>query len=149
VIWYIENYGRSRTEREKLEALATRVDWLAPWGWRIDNSLRLIWDVDISTSGRLYKISLRYPNHFPHSPPLVLPRNDSERWSSHQFGEGGELCLEYGPDNWHPDVTGADMVVSAHRLLDSETGGPASHDARAGIAVYDWAFPRDGRPCGV
>ena len=124
MIWYIENYGRSRTEREKLEALATRVDWLAPWGWRIDNSLRLIWDVDISTSGRLYKISLRYPNHFPHSPPLVLPRNDSERWSSHQFGEGGELCLEYGPDNWHPDVTGADMVVSAHRLLDSETGGP-------------------------
>jgi sulfur-carrier protein adenylyltransferase/sulfurtransferase len=122
VIWYIENYERSRTERENLEALAARVDWLAPLGWRIDSSLRLIWDADISTAGRIYKISLRYPNHFPHSPPLVLPRNEEERWSSHQYGAGGELCLEYGPDNWQADVTGAAMIVSAHRLLGSETG---------------------------
>lgn len=124
MIWYIENYERSRTERETLEALSARVDWIAPLGWRIDNALRLIWDADISTAGRVYKISLRYPSHFPHSPPLVLPRDDKERWSSHQFGDGGELCLEYGPDNWHSEVTGADMIMSAHRLLDSETGNP-------------------------
>ena len=122
MIWYIENYERSQSERETLEALAACVDWLAPLGWRIDNSLRLIWDADISTAGRLYRISLRYPNHFPHSPPLVLPRDEKERWSSHQYGDGGELCLEYGPDNWHPEVTGADMITSAHRLLGSETG---------------------------
>jgi hypothetical protein len=99
------------------------VDWLAPIGWRIDSSLRLIWDADIWTPGGIFQISLRYPNHFPHSPPLVLPRNDNERWSSHQYGSGGELCLEYGPDNWHPDVTGANMITSAHRLLESEGTG--------------------------
>jgi hypothetical protein len=123
VIWYFENYLRSQREREALEALATSVDWLAPVGWRIDGDVRLIWDADISTSSRIFRISLRYPNHFPHSPPLVLPRNDNERWSSHQYGSGGELCLEYGPDNWHPDVTGADMIASAHRLLESEGTG--------------------------
>ena len=105
------------------------MDWLAPLGWRIDSSLRLIWDADISTAGRIYKISLRYPNHFPHSPPLVLPRDEKERWSSHQYGDGGELCLEYGPDNWHPDVTGADMITSAHRLL--EFGDRVHTDERA------------------
>jgi hypothetical protein len=108
VIWYLENYVRSRREREALEALATSVDWLAPVGWRIDKALRLIWDADISTHGHVFQISLRYPSHFPHSPPLVLPRSDNEHWSSHQYGAGGELCLEYGSDNWHPDVTGAE-----------------------------------------
>src|SRR5262249_5949046 len=65
-------------------------------------------------------ITLRYPNHFPHSPPVVLPREDGGLWSIHQYGPGGELCLEYGPDNWHPAITGADMVSSAHRLLQGE-----------------------------
>ena len=35
------------------------------------------------------------------------------------------MCLEYGPDNWHPDITGAMMIESAQRLLLGEalTGG--------------------------
>ncbi|TVO69696.1 MAG: ThiF family adenylyltransferase [Sedimenticola selenatireducens] len=42
-------------------------------------------------------------------------------WSSHQYGVGGDLCLELGPDNWHRDQnTAADMLVSAHRLLADE-----------------------------
>lgn len=127
MIWYVENYVRSRSEREALEALATSADWLAPVGWRIDTSLRLIWDVDISTTGRVFQVSLCYPNHFPHSLPLVLPRGSNERWSSHQYGEGGELCLEYGPDNWHPDLTGAEMIISAHRLLESEASEANEH----------------------
>lgn len=120
MIWYIENTHRSRGEREAIEALTSSADWLSPLGWRIDNSLRLIWDADITAAGQRFPISLRYPNHFPHSPPLVLPRVVTQRWSSHQYGAGGELCLEYGPDNWHPDLTGADMVRSAHRLLAGE-----------------------------
>ena len=107
-----------------MEALAAQVGWLVTVGWRIDNSVRLVWDADIITAARSYPISLRYPNHFPHSPPVVLPRGDAERWSGHQYGPGGELCLEYGPDNWHPDLTGADMVASAHRLLQRERPAP-------------------------
>ena len=120
MIWYLEDYSRHRREREALEALTTSVDWLVPIGWRIDDKLHLIWDADIATSARVFPISVRYPNHFPYSPPLVLPRGAAERWSGHQYGAGGELCLEYGPDNWHPDLTGAVMVESAYRLLASE-----------------------------
>jgi sulfur-carrier protein adenylyltransferase/sulfurtransferase len=124
VIWYVENPRRNRHEREALEALASTVDWVTPIRWRIDDSLRLIWDADILVAGRTFPISLRYPSHFPHSPPLVLPRGATERWSSHQYGPGGELCLEHGADNWHPDVTGADMILSAHRLLQGERPAP-------------------------
>ena len=89
------------------------------------------WDADIATSTRSYPISLQYPNHFPHSPPSVLPRDESARWSEHQYGAGGELCLEYGSDNWHPGITGADMLRSAQRLLQSE----ASVDGHRGAVA--------------
>lgn len=121
MIWYFQDSARSKREREAIERLASQVPWMTPRGLRIDGSLRLIWDIDISTGERTYPVSLRYPNHFPYSPPVVLPRGDSDRWSSHQYGPGGELCLEYGPDNWHPEITGADMVVSAFRLLQGES----------------------------
>jgi sulfur-carrier protein adenylyltransferase/sulfurtransferase len=120
VIWYVENPLRYRREREALDALASSAEWLSLGEWRIDSALRLILDADIIVGERTFPVSLRYPNHFPHSPPPVLPRGESERWSSHQYGAGGELCLEFGPDNWHPDLTGADMIESAHRLLQGE-----------------------------
>jgi sulfur-carrier protein adenylyltransferase/sulfurtransferase len=131
VIWYLENYRRSRREREALETLAAGTDWLTPLEWRVDDSLRLIWDAEIHAAGSTFPISVRYPNHFPHSPPVVLPRGDQTRWSAHQYGPGGELCLEFGADNWHPDITGADMVASAHRLLEGER---PSVDERAIVA---------------
>lgn len=131
MIWYLENLLRYRNEREALEALASSVDWLTPGGQRIDESARLLWDADIATSLGTRSITLRYPNHFPHSPPSVLPRGTEERWSEHQYGSGGELCLEYGPDNWHPGITGADMISSAHRLLESERPAP---DQTAAVA---------------
>lgn len=143
MIWYLENYLRSRHERAALEALASSADWLTPIGWRIDGSLRLIWDADISTPARVFPISLRFPNHFPHSPPLVLPRNKPERWSSHQYGAGGELCLEYGPDNWHPDITSADMIESAHRLLEAEGGG--SNDGQGVASRHKTTLGQDLR----
>jgi hypothetical protein len=121
MIWYFHDPARIKREREAIETLASQVAWMTLLGVRIDKSLRLIWDIDLSTREHTYPVSLRYPNHFPHSPPVVVPREDSERWSSHQYGPGGELCLEYGPDNWHPEISGADMIVSAYRLLESET----------------------------
>jgi len=153
MIWYLEDFQRLRREREALEALATSVDWLTPITWRIDDSVRLIWDADISTPAGLRAISLRYPGHFPHSPPSVLPRDDSERWSDHQYGPGGELCLEFGPDNWHPDITGADLIASAQRLLQGERPTPSSRrctfpaqdHSRTGSARKIQPFPRDAR----
>lgn len=126
MIWYFENAERSRVERLAIEALVTQVQWLRPMDWRIDQSLRLVWDADIIIGERIFPIYLRYPNHFPHSPPLVMPRGETSRWSSHQWGAGGELCLEIGPDNWSADFTGADMVRSAFRLLEMEEQGTPS-----------------------
>lgn len=120
MIWYVENLACFKREREAIESLAAEESWLLDGDWRIDASLRLNWDADIVIGNRKFPISLRYPNHFPDSPCLILPRGATDRWSSHQYGAGGELCLEYGPDNWQPSITGADMLRSAHRLLVSE-----------------------------
>lgn len=120
MIWYFQNADRSRHERLAIEALVGEVQWLRPLDWRIDEHLRLVWDADILIGERVFPIYLRYPNHFPHSPPLVMPRGDTSRWSSHQWGAGGELCLEIGADNWNSDFTGADMVRSAYSLLEME-----------------------------
>jgi molybdopterin/thiamine biosynthesis adenylyltransferase len=124
MIWYFENPERFRQERGALERLASSSAWLLPGEWRVDESLRVLCDADIVTSSRTYPVTIQYPNHYPHSPPLVLPRGSSERWSAHQYGPGGELCLEFGPDNWHPELTGADMIASAYRLLQGETRSP-------------------------
>ena len=120
MIWYIEEPARHRAERLDIDQLASQVDWLTPGEWRVDGSLRLNWDATIAVAGNTFDITLRYPNHFPHSPPMVVPRTANERWSAHQYGPGGELCLEYGPDNWHPGITGAMMLESAFRLLHGE-----------------------------
>ena len=56
--------------------------------------------------------------------------------SGHQYGPGGDLCLDIRNDNWTPDVTGADMISSARRLLEAETPSedgatvhaPSAHD---------------------
>lgn len=123
MIWNVENPVRARDERAAIDALAGSVDWFVPGDWRIDSSLRLILDAEIRVADRVFPVSLRYPSHFPHSPPLVLPR-ESERWTSHQYGPGGELCLEWRPDNWHPSITGANMLESAYRLLSGERPAP-------------------------
>jgi molybdopterin/thiamine biosynthesis adenylyltransferase len=127
MIWWIENPERSAKERLAIESLAGSVDWVQILGLRMDGT-HLCWDADIVTVERLYPITLRYPDHFPGSPPLIFPRGVQERWSYHQYGVGGELCLEFGPDNWHHDLTGAEMLQSAHRLLSGEeqsaSGGP-------------------------
>ena len=119
MIWYIENYVRSRAERVALDDLAAGSEWLIPLGWHIDKSLKLFWEADVVTATRYYPIRLEYPAHFPYSPPIVAPRDATQRWSSHQY-RSGELCLEVGPDNWQPHFTGAQMIESAYRLLLAE-----------------------------
>lgn len=120
MIWYLEDRARLHLERRAIESLALASEWLTLSEWRVDESARLNLELTIDAAGRQFVATLRYPNHFPHSPAMVLPTDETRRWSSHQWGAGGELCLEHGPDNWQPAITGAMMLESAFRLLQGE-----------------------------
>lgn len=119
-MWYWKNAARFHAEQDAVGALEADVDWLRVDGWRIEASSHLCADAEIDISGRLFPVTLRYSLNFPFTPPSVQPR-EPERWSDHQYGRG-ELCLEYGPDNWHQELTGAEMLRSAERLLRLQKG---------------------------
>lgn len=118
-IWYLTDAARFGAEHEALRALAGRVEWLDLSAPRLDTSGRVSVALEIAVLDRAFKAELVYPHTFPFTPPSVLP-TEREHWSGHQYGGGGELCLEWGADNWTPERTGADMVVSAERLLSGE-----------------------------
>jgi len=118
-MWFLDNPARLQTERRAIEDLTAEAAWLAKTEWGIIDS-QLSLNADIRAHGHIYSIRMTYPAHFPLSPPSVRPSGDDQRWSQHQYGTGGDLCLEWGPDNWLESVTGADMIRSTHRLLDIE-----------------------------
>ena len=122
--WFIENLARLKAEREALEQFSTEHEWFVICGWRTNERLRLILDADIVCGGKVWPIFLQYPDLFPHTPPSVFPRDHKAHWSGHQYGVGGELCLEYGPDNWTPELSGVDLVASTRRLLEGENPSP-------------------------
>lgn len=118
--WILTDLARFKAEREGLERFGLTHDWFVLGSWRFDKRMRLVLDADIIVGDRTWPVYLQFPDFFPHTPPSVFPRGDTSRWSYHQYGEGGELCLEYGPDNWTPDLTGVHVIESAHRLLQGE-----------------------------
>ena len=87
-------------------------------------------EFDINVNSQVLPFVLKYPSLFPNTPPSVFPR-DGRRHSGHQYGTGGEMCLEYRSDNWDPSVSGAMMIISTYRLL---SGEQASQDERAVVA---------------
>lgn len=125
-LWFLADQARFRREREALVALANRTDWLNLGPCRFDAEC-LVVDCDIDIGHQVYQAVVRFPETFPHSPPSIRPRDDQARWSIHQFGEGGDLCLEYRPDNWSPELMAWQMVESAHRLLQGENPAPNEH----------------------
>lgn len=120
MLWVIENPGRFLEERRAISDLAARVDWLHAVRWGVTAEALIKVDVDIMIGGETFDVELAYPNLFPDTPAYVRPRSATTRWSSHQFGAGGVLCLEWGPDNWSTAVKGSDLLESTYRLLSSE-----------------------------
>ncbi|MBU1376148.1 MAG: ThiF family adenylyltransferase [Alphaproteobacteria bacterium] len=138
MIWWSALPARARDERAHLAELAERVDWLDGVTWKIDG-VRLLANFLILVGDTYVPLTLRYPDYFPDVPPSISPTEDV-RLSGHQWGKGGELCLEYRADNWVPTITGAMMVESAHRLLSGEDGEdvppvPSAHRATLGQEV--------------
>ena len=133
-VWWLSDPDRLARERASIKALGE--DWFEHADWSLDGKarLRLVFDIVIQR-GR-FRLAMVYHNTFPASPPSVRPLNEGARLSDHQYGSGGDLCLEIRSDNWSPDITGAEMVRSAHLLLSLETPGqdgervtaPSDHD---------------------
>ncbi len=117
VFWFLNDLERLDIERKALADLQTEANWLVGFDWSLVPELRL--DAKIRIIDRDFDITLTYPKHFPFAPPIARPTAAEERWSSHQYPDG-TLCLEWGPDTWASNLTGADMLRSAYRLLSTE-----------------------------
>lgn len=111
--------GRLIQECEELSELATSFDWIQGAVFSQDSSGLLSWSFTLVTKDRQIPLRLVFPALFPDLPPFVLPADETVRLSQHQYGEGGELCLQYRPDNWHPDCKSTDVVRSAKALLEA------------------------------
>jgi len=119
MIWWTSQPSRARRERQAIAELEDRSAWLSNVAWRLTNDAKLCADFEIDRNGEAVPLTMTYPSFFPDMPPQVTPREEV-RLSGHQYGVGGELCLEFRPDNWDPSWTGAMMIESARRLLMGE-----------------------------
>lgn len=117
--WWLTQAKRAQEERVAIANLQENAHWLKNIKWTISNDLHFSADFEIAIGGSDVPLKITYPAFFPDVPPQVYPRGDV-RLSRHQYGAGGELCLEIRPDNWGPENTGAMMIESAHRLLSGE-----------------------------
>ena len=122
-MWYETKPARFKAELDGIAAFAASQAWLKDFTPRLDKTSKaLCVDVDLQVGENLRLVTLSYPEGFPHTPPSIKPRESTETWSGHQYGAGGELCLEHRPDNWEPQITGVDMIQSVYTLLSSEDG---------------------------
>lgn len=119
--WFFQDDARVSSERTAIAVLDERATWLKGPTWTLSGS-NLAVQADIQVGEVDYQVVLEYPALFPAAPPTVSPRDSSDRWSDHQYLGSGELCIEWGPDNWEPHITGADLLESAYRLLSTEKG---------------------------
>jgi hypothetical protein len=126
-MWVQQLADRLAQEQEIIVALVAE-GWVKNVTWHIDEeqgTARV--DIDLLAGEKWWEAKVVYPFIYPYAPPQVIPREEA-KWSSHQWGRG-ELCLEIRADNWHPSLTGGDMVRSARKLLETEstlddTGAP-------------------------
>ena len=77
--------------------------------------------VKICVVSKIIEFEVRFPPYYPEGCPSVRPVPPDMRISTHQFATSGILCLEIGPDNWHPRFTIADMILSAWKLVAYES----------------------------
>ncbi len=118
-LWFLDDHDRLSMERQAIQDLEQAVDWLHGLSWVIDDGL-LHLESTIIVDEVGYNIILSYPTLYPDVPAWVRPKNSKEkRWSEHQYASG-TLCLEWGQDNWHPGLTGAHLLESTFKLLNTE-----------------------------
>lgn len=118
MFWFLSDSVRLAHERKCIEELASTNLWIENVIWKITERGLELW-AELLVGDKVFPIRMSYPALFPLTPPSVFPREAETRWSSHQY-LSGELCLEWGPDNWQSQITGADILKSAYKLLTLE-----------------------------
>ena len=140
---------RMARERRLLEEFASSTSTFTKQGWSktAAGELCLKFRLELSICG--FEGMLVYPDLFPDVPAYIRPQKFGESWSNHQYRGSGVLCLQYGPDNWDPSITGVDLVRSANTLLWNEVltaivpeleGVPSRHSPTVGSYLRN--FPR-------
>jgi molybdopterin/thiamine biosynthesis adenylyltransferase len=119
--WFLTDFERLKRERDGITALQSQSkDWLLGAIWLLDEG-GICLDAVIRAHGIDYEVRVSFPPLFPDAPIFVRTRNLEHRISTHQYGgANGTLCLEWGPDNWHPDISAVQMLESTHRLFEIE-----------------------------
>lgn len=85
----LENPARFLREQKELKRLESEQEWLnMALSFQSDGKLSV--DINMTIHGRVYEGKMTYPDSFPGSPPYIRRRERSERWSNHQYGEGGD-----------------------------------------------------------
>ena len=144
-MWWLSDFSRVGDEKTAVEQLCSAEDWCVLTRWTV-NEYRFAAEAVITAHGIEYLVRLVYPDQFPSVPAWVEPQDKTVRWSNHQYGDGGPLCLELRPDNWNPDATGADVLRSAYNLLRTENSLGEGTKQRvvsahriSDIQSYDWS----------
>jgi hypothetical protein len=118
--WFERRPRRFAREREVLEGLRQE-GWVKVIDWVIDVDGGTVHaDIDFEAGGHLREARMHYPFVYPSAPPRLVPRDAQHRWSRHQWGLGGELCLQIRADTWVKSLDSADVMRSARHLLDTE-----------------------------
>lgn len=145
--WWLTQWSRLGQERTTIEALAAAEPWFTLTRWTV-HKFRLAAEGVITAHGADYPVRLVYPDSFPDVPAWVEPQDETAKWSHHQYGAGGVLCLELRPDNWRADATGAEVLQSAFNLLYKENPQgsgdsgivPSAHNVGS-VQAYAWRKP--------
>lgn len=144
--WWLADSNRFGHEKRLVEAIALGERWFKLDRWCFHEG-KLGALGTITVEGQPYPIRLLYPDQFPEVPAWVEPQEDV-RWSTHQYGSGGTLCLELRSDNWVTSATGADVLRSAYNLLVAEQAAakdpkrnpvPSAHHIGE-VQAYDWGM---------
>ena len=146
-IWWHSNQHRLSDEKAAIAELEVTEGWLENVEWSLDDQFRLRAIFDIRLDHGRFRLQITYHNTFPSSPPSIAPV-ENIRLSGHQYGQGGDLCLQIRPDNWRPDYTGADMISSAHDLFLQEapndngsiTAAPSDHNVPETLSLRGSSF---------
>lgn len=139
--WFLSDPGRLAREQSEIARLVGHADWLTAAEWSFKEA-SLVVDFDVRVHGFDYELRLEYPALFASVPAVVLPRSPDARLSGHQYGPGGPLCLEFRPDNWSSDVTGAQLIESTFRLLSTENPSGVAAGGWGGVVASAHALTR-------